>query len=245
MKRILLIILSTTFLFLALSSCIVDFYDDYDGPCIRGSGPVVTETINVPDFTGISLGISAKVYLTQGPEFRVRAEGYANIIDELNRRVRNGVWEITLNDCVRNIGDLTLYVTMPEVQSVHNASSGDIISENILITGDLLITNSGSGDIDLGVDSDDLEGRLSGSGKLFLEGEADELTLDVTGSGDFRGFKLKLNRADVLTTGSGDAEVWVLNYLKARITGSGDILYRGTPQIDFSGSGSGDLINAN
>ncbi|MBK8878175.1 MAG: DUF2807 domain-containing protein [Haliscomenobacter sp.] len=245
MKRILLIILSTSFLFLALSSCIVDFYDDNDGPCIRGSGPVVSETINVPDFTGISLDISANVYITQGPEFRVKAEGYANIIDELNRRVRNGVWEITLNDCVRNTGDLTLYITMPEVQSVHNTSSGDIISENILVTDDIYITNSGSGDIDLGLDADDIDARLSGSGKLFLEGEADELTLDVTGSGDYRGFKLKLNRADIRTTGSGDAEIWVLNYLKARISGSGDILYRGSPQIDFSGSGSGDLINAN
>ncbi|MBK7477859.1 MAG: DUF2807 domain-containing protein [Haliscomenobacter sp.] len=245
MKRILLIILSTSFLFLALSSCIVDFYDDNDGPCIRGSGPVVSETINVPDFTGISLDISANVYITQGPEFRVKAEGYANIIDELNRRVRNGVWEITLNDCVRNTGDLTLYITMPEVQSVHNTSSGDIISENILVTDDLYLTNTGSGDVDLGIDADDLEARLTGSGKLFLEGEADELTLDVTGSGDYRGFKLKLNRADIRTTGSGDAEIWVLNYLKARISGSGDILYRGSPQIDFSGSGSGDLINAN
>ncbi|MBK6950070.1 MAG: DUF2807 domain-containing protein [Haliscomenobacter sp.] len=245
MKRILLIILSTSFLFLALSSCIVDFYDDNDGPCIRGSGPVVSETINVPDFTGISLDISANVYITQGPEFRVKAEGYANIIDELNRRVRNGVWEITLNDCVRNTGDLTLYITMPEVQSVHNTSSGDIVSENILVTDDIYITNSGSGDIDLGLDADDIDARLSGSGKLFLEGEADELTLDVTGSGDYRGFKLKLNRADIRTTGSGDAEIWVLNYLKARISGSGDILYRGSPQIDFSGSGSGDLINAN
>ncbi|MBP9873667.1 MAG: DUF2807 domain-containing protein [Haliscomenobacter sp.] len=244
MKRILLLLLSSTFFFLALSSCIVDFYDD-DGPCIRGSGPVVTETIQVPDFTGISLDISAKVYLTQGPEFRVKAEGYANIIDELNRRVRNGVWEITLNDCVRNIGDLTLYITMPEVESVHNTGSGDIISENILVTDDLYLTNTGSGDVDLGIDADDLEARLTGSGKLFLEGEADELILDVTGSGDFRGFKLKLKRADIRTTGSGDAEVWALDFLKARITGSGDILYRGNPQIDFSGSGSGDLINAN
>lgn len=245
MKRIILLLLTTFAVALTFNSCIIDFYDDNDGFCVRGEGPVVSRELNMPFFRGIDLEVPAKVLITQGPTLRVRAEGYDNIVNAIERDVRNGIWEIEFNDCVRNIGELTIYVTMPEIASLRISGTGDIIGENFFTTDDIELIISGTGKIDLGLDADDIYARISGTGNIILEGDADELELESTGTGDFRAFQLKLNRADIEITGAGDAEVFVTNYLRVRITGTGDVLYRGNPRIDFNITGTGDLIDAN
>ena len=50
---------------------------------IKGEGPVVTRDLNVGKFTGVSLGFSGDVYLTQGSSQSVKVEGQANIIDNI------------------------------------------------------------------------------------------------------------------------------------------------------------------
>ena len=43
----------------------------------------------------------------------------------------------------------------------------------------------------------------------------------------------------------GDAEVRVANRLDVRISGSGDVFYKGQPEINDIITGSGDVIDAN
>ena len=70
---------------------------------------------------------------------------------------------------------------------------------------------------------------------------SNKLEASVTGSGDFYGFDLEVNDTDVSVTGSGDAKVVCNVNLKARVTGSGDIMYKGNPKTEdtkVAGSGS-------
>ena len=79
------------------------------------------------------------------------------------------------------------------------------------------------------------------SGDVTLKGSTNNLEAGVTGSGDFYGFDLEVNDTDVSVTGSGDAKVVCNVNLKARVTGSGDIVYKGNPKTEdtkVAGSGS-------
>ncbi len=231
---------------MTVSSCFIDVDDD-DGffGCVDGDGPIVEQTLTLDEFSGIELNLPIEVILTQGDVQQVVVEGKQNIIDELERDVRSGVWEIETRDCVRDIGNMKIFITIPEIRELSIAGSGEIFGDNVFIVNDVELQISGSGDMDLAMEGDDFEAVITGSGNIKLEGIADELDLKITGSGDISAFDMDALRARVEITGSGNAEVSVQDELDVKISGSGDVRYKGTPSLDVSISGSGRVVDAN
>jgi hypothetical protein len=230
-------------LVLSASSCIIDF--DGDGRCERGTGPITTKSYDVDGFTGIGLEISATVYVTQGPEYSVEAEGYRNLVDELDLDVRNGVLRIDFFGCVRNVDDFRIYITMPEIESLAVAGSGDIYSENVITSEELELDIAGSGDMDIAAETNRLEVNIAGSGDMLLEGITEVLQIRVASSGNVQAFRMDAQDVEVDIAGSGDVDVVAQNSLKVRIAGSGDVRYRGNPSLDVDIAGSGRVIDAN
>lgn len=227
---------------LTFSGC---FLDDIGINCRDAEGERMTKTLNIGNFDGIKLAMDARVEITQGDTLSVTVEGKSDVIDELSLQVRNGTWTIDTRDCMRNVGDLTIFVTMPNVHRLAISGSGTIYSTNTLNGNDVDLDISGSGEMDVALNVDDVEVFISGSGKIQAEGTADELDVSISGSGDFYAFGLASNRADVRISGSGDVEVRVEQFLKVRISGSGNVYYKGEPDLDVSVSGSGRAIDAN
>ena len=243
MKFLLTLVLGGSLL---LTGCFIDVNDD-DGlfGCIDADGPVTTVDLDLASFDGIELAMEARVEITQGAEQAVTVEGKSDIFDELDLDINNGVWTIRTEDCVRDVDDLTFFITLPSWQEVKISGSGEIVSTNTLEVGDIELRISGSGEMDLALLADDVEVDITGSGKVFLEGEADELDLNISGSGDLRAFNLTAREGDINISGSGDAEVFITDRLDVRITGSGDVFYKGNPILDVSITGSGEVIDAN
>lgn len=229
-----------------LSGCFINIGDD-DGffGCVDGDGDWETRSLNVDNFTGVILDLPADVYITQGEDFSVEVEGKEDIIDEIELDVSNDTWEIETDKCVRDIGNMKVYITMPEIEYLKISGSGKIIGQNEFIVGDIELKISGSGDMDLLMDADDVKASISGSGEMWLEGSGDLLDFKISGSGDLNAFNFPCNDIDIRISGSGDARVHALDNLDVNITGSGDVYYKGNPSIDFSVTGSGDLIDAN
>ena len=226
---------------LMLTSCVVDLDDDRGifGRCVDGDGPIVTRTINLPTIEGVDLELPAKVYISQGDEQSIVIEGKENIIDELELDVRDQIWEIDSDRCLRDIDELNIFITLESIRYLKISGSGEIVSEDFLNTDDIELYISGSGDMDLGLRSDDIDSRISGSGTIILEGSADTLDFEISGSGDYRAFDLESRRAFIKISGSGDAEVFVQDELVVEIRGSGDVIYRGNPTVEAQISGSG------
>lgn len=232
---------------LVFTGCFVDIDDD-NGlfGCMDADGPITSVELNLSDFSGIALAMEARVEITQGPEQSVTVEGKADIFDELDLDVDNrGVCTIMTEDCVRDVDNLTFYITVPDLNELIVSSSGKIVSTNTFIGGDIGLLVSGSGEIDIALEADDVEVDIPGSGKVFLEGVADEVNLSISGSGDLRAFNLTAREGNINISGSGDAEVRIEERLDVSITGSGDVYYQGQPLLDVSITGSGDVIDAN
>ena len=134
-------------------------------------------------------------------------------------------------------------ITIPfkEIEKVSLAGSGDLWNEDLLTSDDLDISLTGSGDIVLNIKATKTKASVTGSGDVTLKGSTNTLEASVTGSGDFHGSDLESNDTDVSVTGSGDAKVVCNGNLKARVSGSGDINYKGNPITEdtkVAGSGS-------
>ena len=80
--------------------------------------------------------------------------------------------------------------------------------------------------------------------KAVVKGKTNDLEVSLAGSGDIHGFGLQANNTDVSIAGSGDIEIVSNKSLKARVSGSGDIQYKGNPaKEDTKVSGSGSINN--
>ena len=91
-----------------------------------------------------------------------------------------------------NMADTAVYldgtadfdVTLHELNHLTLLSSGDVKSAGVLKGGNLSVTLTGSGDVKLNLDYDNVCVRVLGSGDVELGGRCNSLTSIVSGSGD-------------------------------------------------------------
>jgi hypothetical protein len=208
----------------------------------RGEGPVTKRTIELDDFDGVSLAFSGDVYLQQGNTQKVEVEMQESLFEYLNTDIRSGVWRIKFDRNVRTRQRMKVYITIPDLKEVSVSGSGSIVSENTFTNlGDLDIAVSGSGDIKMSMEGEDVKVGVSGSGDITLEGSADDVSIRISGSGDIRAHELAAKTGSVSISGSGDVTIWAADDLEVRTSGSGDVAYKGRPRLSAKTSGSGDV----
>jgi len=220
----------------ALSSC----------DCIVGDGNVEVEDREVTGFNKISLGIHAKVILKQDSAYSMRVDAQANILELLKTEVQGNTLQINYGfNCVRDVRQVTIYLSMPELQGVDLSGSGKVICMQGFKTTNLDFDVSGSGEIMMEADATLIQSRISGSGRIDIAGKAKKHELDISGSGGIYAFNLRTNDTKVKINGSGDAKVFAIGSLYARISGSGSVYYKGEPKLSSDINGSGRVIKKN
>jgi len=104
-----------------------------------------------------------------------------------------------------------------------------------------LLTLSGKGNIELKNDCQlkKLEAQISGSGNMNATGTVEDLYTKISGSGNINFAKLKAKTGNCTISGSVNMYVFIENKLDVYLSGSGDIVYSGTPSVNSHLSGSG------
>lgn len=208
---------------------------------ISGQGPVVEQELAVASFERISLGVSANVYVKRGDRQTVTVEGQQNIIDNLRPEVDDKTWRIRFDRPVRRSQGLKIYITLPYLSGARISGSGNIQSEDSWTAAEFQSGISGSGNLNVRVQAQELSAKVSGSGNMQLGGTADHFYVQISGSGNVRAQEVAAKHCQVRISGSGDAKVDVAEQLEVRISGSGDVSYSGRPRVSSKISGSGDL----
>jgi hypothetical protein len=225
--------------------CIVINGESLIAETIYGSGTVVSEDRDVSMFDQIHLKGAGKVILTRAASHSVRVKTDDNIMPHILTEVENG--KLIISHERKNVRPtvLVLYIAAANLQGVSISGSGDITGNEEFNSDRFYADITGSGDISLSVSAERLESNISGSGSIYLSGSADSYNAIITGSGDVDAFELRTRDSSVIITGSGNCRVNVLDRLKAKITGSGDVLYRGHPQTSKNITGSGKIKDRN
>ena len=199
------------------------------------------EDRDVSSFTGVSLGISGDLYLTQGSPQKVVVQAESNL-DEIETEVNAGVLRIKTDNWNSKIKGVKIWITMPEVESLNVSGSGDILAETPINADELELKVSGSGTIKINeLKGGEIGAAISGSGDLKLAGSADEMELRISGSGNVYAERLEVNECGIKISGSGSCKIDVTGELDASISGSGRVTYYSNPQIDARVSGSGKV----
>lgn len=224
-----------------LSSCYVDDFD-----CIRGKGLVFTEVRSTPEFNSIDLRVAGNVIITQHENYSIEVKTFNNLLPEIFTYVNGSTLIIENEQCIRTSReDITIFISAPDFSKLRVNGSGSIESTNVLFVPDIDLTVSGSGYIDVALNTDMANSRISGSGKIWIEGEAWEHNIEISGSGSVKSFAFYTERCNAGISGSGSCEVQVHDRLVASISGSGSVKYKGYSAITSTISGSGKVLNAN
>ncbi len=240
MKKVLLKSIAALFVsILFLTSCNAQKYGR-----IKGSGNIINETRNVGSFEKVAVSGSFDVFLVKGNEGKLDIKIEDNLLAYLVTEVDNGKlkikWKKGTSINTRKAVIITVY--FKDIEAVSLSGSGDIIGKDLIKSNNFEVAVAGSGDIKLDVETNEMDAAISGSGDIDLEGSSENFTAAIAGSGDIDAVNLKTDKATLRISGSGGITITVINELIAKISGSGDIKYKGNPKIeDIKVSGSGDV----
>lgn len=219
------------------------------GAChqINGNGPIVYKTRDLNGFNTIVSNLPTPVYITEGKDYEVTLEGQQNIIDLVETKLEDNRLTLNIKNGYSISGDIHLIVRIksPNIQGIISHGSGSIGVLNHFQCHSLSIKNSGSGNIEMeGFWSKQLSVALTGSGNITIrDGSTDKASVMLTGSGYLMAPNLSSKNMALQLTGSGDATTGSCDTLNARIAGSGNITYRGKPQLIQHLTGSGKFIH--
>lgn len=208
-----------------------------------GSGDSVSRTYAVSGFTGIIAAGSDKVEVVKGDAFAVTATGSAEVLDRLLIRVNDGKLEIRRRSGgpLNNAGSATIRVTMPALEDIVVAGSGDVTADSL--TGDdAEIVIAGSGNVRLAaVTVRKLEMTVAGSGKVEAAGTVEDVEATIAGSGDIAAPALTAQRAEISIAGSGNIAMAVTGNAEVSTIGSGDVTLTGGGTCTHSRTGGGEV----
>ncbi len=213
---------------------------------ITGNKEVIKQTRSVDNYDRISVTGMMEVQLVAGKEGRIDLEAESNLMEYIETEVSGNHLKISVKKGInlqpsRNY-PIKLVVPFETLEALALTGSGHIRNTDVIKARDFKVTVTGSGNMNLDLNTETLTGTLTGSGDVKLSGNTRDFKCSVTGSGDFLAYDLKAEKVDANVTGSGDIQLTVVNELNARVSGSGDITYKGSPEKqNFRTSGSGKV----
>lgn len=216
---------------------------------INGNGNVVTQTRTTSEYDAIKISGFFDVDLVAGKEGKITITGEENILSSIIVEVEDNALKIHVKKGINlrpSVGKkVELTIPFEKISELSLSGSGDIRSKSPIKNDKFSTKLSGSGDIDLNVETNSFDFSLSGSGDIKLKGNSDNLIIKLSGSGDIEAANLKSKNANITVSGSGDVKVNCNENLTARVSGSGDIKYTGNPEKrDVKVSGSGSISKA-
>ena len=182
---------------------------------LKGSGKIITKTMQLEAFEAIELVGFCDVELVKGSANSVEISEYESIIDHFQFTVKNN----------------TLFIEMDRDNvSIKNSEA----KAKIVVAGPLKKTSvSGVGDIMMTDAFNELEElNLSGVGDIIgkKEGQSKNITINLSGVGDINLGNTSYENVNCSLSGVGDATFSASASIIATITGVGDIYYFGNPQ---------------
>ncbi len=176
---------------------------------------------------------------------RIEVFAQENVVEKVSTTVVEHEMTIDFNDCLEGHNDIAVYVYSPDYKKIIANSPCRVFSENAIQVDTFDIEINQSSIVDLFYVGLEFNAELNGQGEVLVKGSSTYFNLNAEGNTEFGSYDFFTDTTAVSTQSSKDFELRVFGMLDVNIKGSGDVFYKGEPEIEQSGSGSGQLIDAN
>jgi Putative auto-transporter adhesin, head GIN domain len=189
----------------------------------EGSGIPATQSRDVAAFNSVELAGSNNLMIRVGEKQSVVVKGDDNLLDRVTTGVQSGKLVVANTPgSFTTKSPMSVEVNVPTLNALTLTGSGNIVVSNI--------------------EAESLKVTLPGSGTLTGSGTTTRLDVTVNGSGTVQFSQLVANDVRALVSGSGTIFITATESLDASVSGSGSILYAGSPQdVTKSVTGTGAI----
>ena len=215
------------------------------GKKVRGNGNVVTLERQTDDYDAITVGGFFDVTLIAGEEGKIILKGEDNILSYIETEVKGGTLTIrpkNNTNLIPSRGEsVTITIPVDQIDALRLSGSGKLISKKTLQSDQFKVHTSGSRNVELTIMSKSVIAISSGSSNINLSGTAKNIDVTSSGSSNLNAFGLKVDTIALVASGSSNINITVNKTMDSRVSGSGNVTYRGEPSIiknKLSGSGS-------
>ncbi len=203
-------------------------------------------TLDLPDFSVITLDFPAEVIIKKGETQSIKINAQPEVFNAMTKSVSNEEWLIDLVNFSGGYESVTIEVTMSTITGLHTTSTGDISVQDKFDSVKLLdLSVQSTGKIQHQGDAQQIDLLINGSGDVQLSGHTDFLNARLSSTGDLSAYNLNSTIVELVSSSTGDAEISVEKELTVTMTSTGDVKYKGHPQINSSISGTGNLQDKN
>jgi hypothetical protein len=200
-----------------------DWFGGSSSSSTEGSGIPATQARDVAAFTSVELAGSNNVVIRVGEKQSVVVKGDDNLLDRVTTAVQSGKLVIgNTSGSFSTRSPMRVEVAVPTLEALTLSGSGNFVVD--------------------GIHGPRLEVTLPGSGTLTGSGTTTQLDATVGGSGTMQLTRLVAKNVRAVVSGSGSIFVTATERLDASVSGSGAILYAGSPtDVTKSVTGSGAI----
>lgn len=197
---------------------------------LEGNGNVITQRIAVQDFEEIDIDGVLNVYLKQGDLSKVEIMTDENLQDIVEVENINGILYVsTETNSEFDATQMDVFITAPSINKIDLDGVTALYCESSLYLDNLEVEKHNTGYMQLNTNLDQLVINSSGVGEMSLIGKGNEVIIDNTMTGDISAYGFITKSLVLSHDGTGDVEVFVLDYLEVSITGVGDVYCKGKP----------------
>lgn len=215
--------------------------------CIEDSGVRIAKGSVVKVFDRIDVSGAIKLVLKQDSTYSIKIEADSNIIEVVKVDVDGSQLGLALKEGKYCGSDsIVIYVGIGQLKELSGTGEVIVKGTGVINAADLLLNFEESSDIDLNLNAAKLTTRIDGVGKLKLTGQAGIHELSTQGRADVDAFNFIAGVYNVHFTGTGKANINVLNELKVETEGASEIYYKGNPKkVNEKKSGATTLVKVN
>ena len=254
MKKILLIavllgaMLSVTVYFVCIAAPSVLF-----GKGLKGSGNIVTRTIEAPAFDRIDAARAVKVVITDKTSGKITIAADDNVMDYVVVEAKGGRLTATIDKSINNLSNADVTVTVPANGSIRalDASSAAKISGDVVLNADKFAMDASSAaKIDVSVKAQSCAVAASSASKINASVEAVSCSVEASSASKItlKGSAAKLSAGDfvaaecsVNTSSAAKAVVNCTERLHADASSGSSIRYSGDCQTSINKSSGGSV----
>ena len=204
------------------------------------------EDRNLAGFTSINVSNAFDVYISQGTEDAV---GVSADSQDATKNIKTHVSGGVLYISFENKGwwnwknnKLKAYITVKNLEKLTVSGACNVSFVDAITSNNLHISVSGASDIKGSVKVNSLKVGASGASNISLSGKATNTDFNVSGACSIKSLDLVTDNSTIVASGASNVKLTINQYLKANVSGTSDIRYKGTvSRFETRTSGASDI----
>ena len=224
----------TLFILLTITSIVSTSCSDIFG----GDDELISKRIEMSDVTKIQVKSIFHIELIQDDGEYILATASQNQLDKLSIHTENNsvFLKHNYNNFITKNTPIKVEVHLKDITNILVESPANIINKNVITTNklDILVTEKSElVEMDLNLKCETLSFHVKGSvsGKYQFKGECPHANYTLNGTTNIMALDFKNQNITIAQNSIGEAHIFAEKKITATIYSSGDIYYKGNPDI--------------